>query len=535
MRTTSHSLHRTTKAAPTGLGAQLAGSASLDDVWMASSLPWDPTDASPPPPLPPPLRPRVAALVELRRALELSALRDDFHALCTQHGVAPPMNAFERWRFHSKWEEEATKSSDEPLLPLLPPAEGSAADDGLLADLRRAGVGEPAARQLLRAVRASSLQRAARLARFCAAQRAAGGVALRVRLSAADDGTARLALGGAGTRGALDDAEARRLLSQLSLTPPYMQKLRELYARHAPRRAAAAAAAERRFRLRLLALLLRYHAIGGLGFQAALGGAPFAALQRGLRVNFECFASPLNCYFGAYCSAFPDVDAPFGSRGTFRAFRPRRGSYEVNPPFVDGIIDEMATQLLSLLATAQEAGEPLTFVVVLPGWLDSRGYAALDGSRFLRSKLIVAASDHGFVDGGQHARARSFRESPYDTALFCLQSDGAAAEGPVGECMESVRVALARCTPTAADLARLDARESVRGRSRRVPRPRRVASRRDVPAAADAATRPQEEQASLAEEGTRAEGGLGGFLSRSAPYEHGRNTDGWPQAGEMCE
>ena len=34
-----------------------------------------------------------------------------------------------------------------------------------------------------------------------------------------------------------------------------------------------------------------------------------------------------------------------------------------------------------LLAAAHAACEPLTFVVVLPGWLDSEGYRALDLSR----------------------------------------------------------------------------------------------------------------------------------------------------------
>lgn len=60
--------------------------------------------------------------------------------------------------------------------------------------------------------------------------------------------------------------------------------------------------------------------------------------------------------------------------------------------------------------------------MALPGWLDSKGLALLEASPFLRARLLVAASDHGFVDGGQHARARAFRESPYDTVLLCLQA-----------------------------------------------------------------------------------------------------------------
>lgn len=49
--------------------------------------------------------------------------------------------------------------------------------------------------------------------------------------------------------------------------------------------------------------------------QAALPATVFECLHRMFGVSFECFASPLNCYFKQYCSAFADTDAYFGSRG----------------------------------------------------------------------------------------------------------------------------------------------------------------------------------------------------------------------------
>jgi phosphorylated CTD-interacting factor 1 len=42
----------------------------------------------------------------------------------------------------------------------------------------------------------------------------------------------------------------------------------------------------------------------------------------GVGVEAEGFASPLNCRWLRYCSAFPDTDAPFGSLGSFFGFRP---------------------------------------------------------------------------------------------------------------------------------------------------------------------------------------------------------------------
>ena len=49
--------------------------------------------------------------------------------------------------------------------------------------------------------------------------------------------------------------------------------------------------------------------------QAALPLTVLECLQKHFGVTFELFASPLNCYFRQYCSAFPDTDGYFGSRG----------------------------------------------------------------------------------------------------------------------------------------------------------------------------------------------------------------------------
>ena len=49
--------------------------------------------------------------------------------------------------------------------------------------------------------------------------------------------------------------------------------------------------------------------------QAALPVAVLECLHKNFGVTFECFGSPLNSYFRQYCSAFPDIDSYFGSRG----------------------------------------------------------------------------------------------------------------------------------------------------------------------------------------------------------------------------
>ncbi len=69
-------------------------------------------------------------------------------------------------------------------------------------------------------------------------------------------------------------------------------------------------------------------AANGGGNQAAAPAEVFDVLQKRLGVTGEAFASPLNCRFDRYFSAFPDTDAAFGSLGSF--FRVR-SSVHNNP------------------------------------------------------------------------------------------------------------------------------------------------------------------------------------------------------------
>lgn len=77
---------------------------------------------------------------------------------------------------------------------------------------------------------------------------------------------------------------------------------------------------DRKFELffpRVWCLLKRYATYSGKNqiFQSSLSLPVMECLNRCFGVTFECFASPLNCYFRQFCSAFPDTDAYFGSRG----------------------------------------------------------------------------------------------------------------------------------------------------------------------------------------------------------------------------
>ena len=64
----------------------------------------------------------------------------------------------------------------------------------------------------------------------------------------------------------------------------------------------------------------------GYGMQAALPGRVFKELNKTFCVTQEMFASPFNCYFKNYCSAFLDTDYYFGSNGSFFDYEPKEGN-----------------------------------------------------------------------------------------------------------------------------------------------------------------------------------------------------------------
>eukprot|EP00951_Prasinocladus_malaysianus_P017748 scaffold140340_cov39-Prasinocladus_malaysianus.AAC.1 len=143
----------------------------------------------------------------------------------------------------------------------------------------------------------------------------------------------------------------------------------------------------------------------------------------------ECFASPLNCYFGSFCSAFPDTDGVFGSVGSFFDFCPSGGSFEANPPFVPELMSAMARHMEALLQAASQA---LSFVVVIPAWKNVAVWPQLHRCCSLAT-WTVSASSHVFCDGAQHQRMLRYRPSSYDTAIIFLQNADGLKTWPPSE------------------------------------------------------------------------------------------------------
>ncbi|CAH1779043.1 unnamed protein product [Owenia fusiformis] len=195
------------------------------------------------------------------------------------------------------------------------------------------------------------------------------------------------------------------------------------------------------FLARTWCVLRRYQTLFGLqpkegfGMQGALPVPVFECLNRQFGVTFECFASPLNCYFKQYCSAFADTDGYFGSRGPLLDFQPVSGSFEANPPFCEELMETMCDHFENLLAESQE---PLSFIVFIPDWRDppTEALIRLESSRFNKKQVVIKPYEHEYRHGFQHQCSKDDMDikSSHGTLVIFLQNDaGYARWGPTQE------------------------------------------------------------------------------------------------------
>uniref|UniRef100_A0A1I8FCH8 PCIF1_WW domain-containing protein n=1 Tax=Macrostomum lignano TaxID=282301 RepID=A0A1I8FCH8_9PLAT len=92
----------------------------------------------------------------------------------------------------------------------------------------------------------------------------------------------------------------------------------------------------------------------------------------------------------AFCSLFPDTDAPFGSLGDFFAvdFSHYPGGWTVNPPFIEELMLQVANKVLDYLN--RDASGACWFFVTFPCWSDSPGWQRLAESKHKLQQLYLS-------------------------------------------------------------------------------------------------------------------------------------------------
>jgi phosphorylated CTD-interacting factor 1 len=389
---------------------------------------------------------------ELARFGRLKTLRSLLQRLVTQHGgqgaSAPPL-AFERWLARAALRRAAEAD------PVLPAADG--VDTQLVADLSRSlprekaviiaealsarsrddaarqaavfsdaavePVPEAAARRLVKSVRRAGKPLPTDAAAWAALATAAEALAAHARSRAEVRPAYTIAVNrdGPNVRLAAMDGDAPKKPYVL-ISHDHYAKLTTLHARYGTGDPDE----------RIFCVVTRYEALRGAGFQCAVPGACFESLREFLGNTIECFASPLNCRFERYFSAFPGLESSFGSLGSFfdEWHRIEAGSFEVNPPFVPEVLAFAAAKIGELLGDGAKGA--LSFLAVVPDWGGGSSAAqALRESPFLRANVTIPAAEHVFVDGAQHRVRDRHRPSSWDTAVLLLQNSAGCAKWPL--------------------------------------------------------------------------------------------------------
>lgn len=139
-----------------------------------------------------------------------------------------------------------------------------------------------------------------------------------------------------------------------------------------------------------------YHMLDGKSLQWAVPKHVFRFINSDLGCNTELFASPLNVYFKRFYSLF-DIDRRFGSRGSFFEAPDsdfEEGCFQLNPPFIDILFTEISKRILRYLKIADKDDKKLTFIYIMPDWVDLEGYDLLAESQYCVKEITLEAGKH---------------------------------------------------------------------------------------------------------------------------------------------
>jgi hypothetical protein len=134
----------------------------------------------------------------------------------------------------------------------------------------------------------------------------------------------------------------------------------------------------------------------------------------------EGFASAFNHYFSEYCSAFPDLEAVFGSKGSFfEQVKFDTPVVFINPPFDESVLSSAFERVYKLLAE----GATNTFVFTVPGWEDYQPLIKLENSKWTHNIRDFPKGDLKFLD---HMTGKTI--TPCDIVQVVLGNDEETAK-----------------------------------------------------------------------------------------------------------
>eukprot|EP00760_Papus_ankaliazontas_P007619 PhM_4_TR13411/c0_g1_i1/m.81795/K17584/PCIF1; phosphorylated CTD-interacting factor 1 len=367
------------------------------------------------------------AEMELQRGDTIATLRKYFFELLDARRITRPREAFNRWLFESRTQLEV--GGDRTLLEPLIPCDPNHRSPSLMRELVKACKERSKMDDALTDLYANEV--------------------LDMMIRRAVDMTKALhnPVGGCPTSAVsvsvTDSVKVTIRCEGVShdILPGHYQKLRRLF--YNAHREGAGEVTDDHYHRRLFTMLQRYrNATGtrpgeGSGHHAATPPDVLQTFRGELGVEMECFASPLNCHFPHFCSAFVDTDVFFGSVGSFFDYYPVEGSFEAGPPYVEELMEEMRVHICSLL---RNSSRPLSFCIVIPEWrtvptpVIQNMDANVEG--FVRRMIVVPLDQHVYVDGFQHCLRDSYFKPVHNTLVVIMQNDAGAKKWPASEEVE---------------------------------------------------------------------------------------------------
>jgi hypothetical protein len=135
-------------------------------------------------------------------------------------------------------------------------------------------------------------------------------------------------------------------------------------------------------------ILFRYQLLGSNNHQLGVKSNIMQQMNKNYNLNFECFASSINCTFKHYCSVYHDIEHYFGSVGSFYNLVPKKGTFGMNPPYQKDIIESALIKAISFLTEAKNNKNDLTFIITIPIW-------DLEGKKNFTNDLPQQNIDYG--------------------------------------------------------------------------------------------------------------------------------------------
>jgi len=140
-------------------------------------------------------------------------------------------------------------------------------------------------------------------------------------------------------------------------------------------------------------VLTLYQLLDGHSLQWAVPPSVMWIFKEKFNCDTDIFASPLNTYNSKYYSLFY-FDTYFGSRGNFFTAPDSdftAGTFHVNPPFIVPVFTRTTARILELLGHAEETGNVLTFIYVMPDWTEFDTYNTVYMNRFGKKHIYIPA------------------------------------------------------------------------------------------------------------------------------------------------